>query len=150
MIQKFCKNSRICILILPIIISIIIICLSGYAVKISNDILLDKSNFYNYSDENKKDIIFSQNKNLFFNNSLCEFISQISVKYSNKIVTVCMYNKHIRVDIREFYSNTPSIKGIWFSINEWIEFCKMMYDINKIVNFQQVYKLQRENSTDEM
>lgn len=75
-------------------------------------------------------------------------MSQISVRQSNKIVTVCMYIDNIRVDIREFYSNLPSIKGIWFSLNEWVEFCKMIYDINKIVNFQQVYKLQRQNITD--
>jgi hypothetical protein len=135
-----------------VITVITLLSISGYALKLSSDIVKDKS-YYNitgkYGDTFKKnESIYVKDGKLTFNNSLCVFMSQISVRQSNKIVTVCMYIDNIRVDIREFYSNLPSIKGIWFSLNEWVEFCKMIYDINKIVNFQQVYKLQRQNITD--
>ena len=56
------------------------------------------------------------------NLTLCDFIAQFEVFSSVKIVSVCVYQGKPRVDIREFYQGKPSIRGIWFTLNEWKNF----------------------------
>lgn len=135
---KYCNNNKNKIFTCTICTVIIIVFVSIVCVYAKNDrsIMIDDSNLYNVSEFNNKTMFFN-NSNKAEGDTLCRMISQLSIRYSNKIVTVCMYNYQIRVDIREFYSNVPSIRGIWFLINEWKEFCKIMFEINKAVNFQQ-------------
>jgi hypothetical protein len=136
-----CNNKNtivsytLCIVLIIIVVSIICVFANN-----NNEETINKSSVYNIS---KNDFINQTekqyDKNTKLNNTLCQMITQIPVKYSNKIVTICMYYKQIRIDIREFYSNVASIKGVWFLINEWKEFCRIMFEINKAVNFQQFY-----------
>jgi hypothetical protein len=126
------------LMICTIITFLTIISVSIYAIEISTSVQIESNEYM--SKRKKFNNISNISHEFEFvseNDTLCEYMSQISIRYSNKIVTVCMFNKKVRVDIREFYSNIPSIKGIWFTINEWRELCKNIYDINKFVNFQQ-------------
>ena len=71
------------------------------------------------------------------NLTLCDFIAQFEVFNSAKIVSVCVYQGNTRVDIREFYQGEPSIRGVWFSVNEWKNFIRLVYDITEELVFEQ-------------
>jgi hypothetical protein len=52
-------------------------------------------------------------------------IKQFKLPNSNKRISVCLYEGEIRVDIRVFLFNKPTIKGIYLSVSEWKEFDRM-------------------------
>lgn len=80
-------------------------------------------------------LVTNFNRNL----TLCVSIAQFEVFNSVKIVTVCVYQGRSRVDIREFYQGKPSIKGIWFTVNEWTNFVRLIYDITgKLTVFSKI------------
>lgn len=140
--KYLCKKfSIIFVLLLFLVIFIAEISVCLYEINLARKI--DQSNYFNITDYNKTDKDQYDNvykEILIFNQSLCDLISHISIRYSNKVVTVCMYEEDIRIDIREFYGNKPSIKGIWFSLSEWKEFTRILFDVNTYVNYQQLSK----------
>ena len=55
------------------------------------------------------------------NNTLCSFLRQLNLS-SNKKVSICTYNKAVRIDIRHYIHVGPraTIKGIWLNAEEWM------------------------------
>jgi hypothetical protein len=99
--------------------------------------LKGKIELYNGSDFTVNNSVQEKiGKTFMLNNTLCQMLTQIPVRFSNKIISVCTYDSEVRVDIRDFFSNVPSVRGIWFKIKEWKEFCRIMYEINRAVNYQ--------------
>ena len=52
------------------------------------------------------------------NQTLCVYLKQFRLS-ENKRVSVCAIEDAIRVDIRIFYNNHASIRGIWLDVSEW-------------------------------
>ena len=52
------------------------------------------------------------------NQTLCVYLKQFRLS-ENKRVSVCAIEDAIRVDIRIFYNNHASIRGIWLNVSEW-------------------------------
>lgn len=49
-----------------------------------------------------------------FNMTLCTFFKHFPIT-RNVVISVCMLNKHIRVDIRYFVNDEPTIQGIYLN-----------------------------------
>ena len=67
------------------------------------------------SDANKT-IPMSENSDT--NQTLCVYLKQFRLS-ENKKVSVCAIEDAVRVDIRIFYNNHASIRGIWLNVSEW-------------------------------
>ena len=52
------------------------------------------------------------------NQTLCVYLKQFRLS-ENKKVYVCAIEDAVRVDIRIFYNNHASIRGIWLDVSEW-------------------------------
>ena len=52
------------------------------------------------------------------NQTLCVYLKQFRLS-ENKRVSVCAIEDAVRVDIRIFYNNHASIRGIWLNVSEW-------------------------------
>ena len=52
------------------------------------------------------------------NRTLCVYLKQFRLS-ENKKVSVCAIEDAVRVDIRIFYNNHASIRGIWLNVSEW-------------------------------
>ena len=52
------------------------------------------------------------------NQTLCVYLKQFRLS-ENKKVSVCAIEDALRVDIRIFYNNRASIRGIWLDVSEW-------------------------------
>ena len=52
------------------------------------------------------------------NQTLCVYLKQFRLS-ENKKVSVCAIDDAVRVDIRIFYNNQASIRGIWLDVSEW-------------------------------
>ena len=52
------------------------------------------------------------------NQTLCVYLKQFRLS-ENKKVSVCAIEDAVRVDIRIFYNNHASIRGIWLDVSEW-------------------------------
>ena len=52
------------------------------------------------------------------NQTLCVYLKQFRLS-ENKKVFVCAIEDAVRVDIRIFYNNHASIRGIWLNVSEW-------------------------------
>ena len=72
------------------------------------------------------------------NYSLCQELTQFMIEGSNKIVSVCLYQNKTRVDIRHFYGGIASIKGLWMSVGEWRGFTKLLFDIARVMTYQEI------------
>ena len=69
------------------------------------------------SDVNKT-IPVSEDSVINTNQTLCVYLKQFSLS-ENKKVSVCAIEDAVRVDIRIFYNNQASIRGIWLDVSEW-------------------------------
>ena len=49
------------------------------------------------------------------NSTLCSYITQYELA-ENYFVTVCLYQKEVRIDFRQFINGQPTIKGLNFSV----------------------------------
>ena len=60
------------------------------------------------------------------NNTLCSFLRQLNLS-SNKKVSICTYNKAVRIDIRHYIHVGPraTIKGIWLNAEEWMTLLRL-------------------------
>ena len=52
------------------------------------------------------------------NHTLCSYIKQFKLS-EDKRVSICVYQKELRIDFRRFVSNKPSIRGLWMTKQEW-------------------------------
>ena len=52
------------------------------------------------------------------NRTLCVYLKQFRLS-ENKKVSVCAIEDAVHVDIRIFYNNHASIRGIWLNVSEW-------------------------------
>ena len=52
------------------------------------------------------------------NQTLCVYLKQFRLS-ENKRVSVCAIEDAVCVDIRIFYNNHASIRGIWLNVSEW-------------------------------
>ena len=69
------------------------------------------------SDANKT-IPVSEDSVIDTNRTLCVYLKQFTLS-ENKKVSVCAIEDAVRVDIRIFYNNHASIRGIWLNVSEW-------------------------------
>lgn len=46
------------------------------------------------------------------NTTLCSYLKHFSLS-RNIVISVCLLNKHIRIDIRHFVNDKPTIRGIY-------------------------------------
>ena len=51
---------------------------------------------------------------------LCSERKEFKLRVGRKRVNVCTYNGHVRVDVREFLDSTPTVKGVYFTNEEYI------------------------------
>lgn len=65
------------------------------------------------------------------NMTLCSFIKMFPVT-DNLKVTVCVLKKHLRIDIRYFIRNNPSLRGIFFDVKQWNELVKFYPQSKKL------------------
>ena len=52
------------------------------------------------------------------NQTRCVYLKQFRLS-ENKKVSVCAIEGAVRVNIRIFYNNQASIRGIWLNVSEW-------------------------------
>ena len=65
-----------------------------------------------------KTIPVSEDSVIDINQTLCVYLKQFRLS-ENKRVSVCAIEDAVRVDIRIFYNNHASIRGIWLNVSEW-------------------------------
>ena len=65
------------------------------------------------------------------NGTLCVRFKQFKLSDSKRL-TVCYYDG-IRIDVRRFVGNTPSIQGIWITLQEWNKFVRYFASIQHTV-----------------
>ena len=65
-----------------------------------------------------KTIPVSEDSVIDTNQTLCVYLKQFRLS-ENKKVSVCAIEDAVRVDIRIFYNNQASIRGIWLNVSEW-------------------------------
>lgn len=53
-----------------------------------------------------------------FNKTMCTFLKHFPIS-RNVVISLCMLNKHIRVDIRYFVHDEPTIQGIYLNELQW-------------------------------
>ncbi|CAC5416576.1 unnamed protein product [Mytilus coruscus] len=53
-----------------------------------------------------------------YNSSICDYIHQFELPQDYK-ATVCLYQREVRVDFRQFISGHPTIKGLYFNTRQW-------------------------------
>ena len=58
------------------------------------------------------------------NQTLCSYLKQFRLS-ENKKVSVCAIEDAVCVDIRIFYNNQASIRGIWLDVTEWRTLLKL-------------------------
>lgn len=49
---------------------------------------------------------------------MCTFLKHFPIS-RNVVISLCMLNKHIRVDIRYFVNDEPTIQGIYLNELQW-------------------------------
>lgn len=49
---------------------------------------------------------------------MCTFLKHFPIS-RNFVISLCMLNKHIRVDIRYFVNDEPTIQGIYLNELQW-------------------------------
>lgn len=59
------------------------------------------------------------------NSTLCSFLKHFPLSRSI-IISVCLLNKHIRVDIRHFVNDKPTIRGIYLYEWQWNGLLKLL------------------------
>ena len=59
-----------------------------------------------------------------WNNTLCSFLRQLNLS-TNKKVSICTYNKAVRIDIRHYIGPRATIKGIWLNTEEWMTLLRL-------------------------
>ena len=74
------------------------------------------SNSVNDESDANKTIPVSEDSDI--NQTLCVYLKQFRLS-ENKRVSVCAIEDAVRVDIRIFYNNHASIRGIWLNVSEW-------------------------------
>ena len=63
----------------------------------------------------------SESEDIYSRNiSLCSEMRQFPLPNSDKIITVCTYQRTVRMDIRQYINNKPTIKGIYFTFSEYV------------------------------
>ena len=63
---------------------------------------------------------FPQDTNNTSTDSLCIERREFTLQISDKRVNICTYEGEVRVDIRQFINNKPTIKGIYFTPREFL------------------------------
>ena len=66
------------------------------------------------------------------NTSLCIFGKQLKLS-DDKRLTICNYKEDVRIDIRKFVNDKPSIRGIWLSKEEYEELLRISRWTKKII-----------------
>ena len=54
------------------------------------------------------------------NTTLCSEMRQFPLPNSDKIISVCTFEGKVRMDIRQYINNKPTIKGIYFTFSEYV------------------------------
>jgi hypothetical protein len=70
----------------------------------------------NSSDTIKATIPVTINQQL--NSTLCSFMKQFEM-HEEYYVTVCLYQKEIRIDFRQFINGNPTVNGLYFNVRQW-------------------------------
>jgi hypothetical protein len=128
-------------------IIVIVFCMSIFIIVNISLVVLINSIFYVKMEKNKinsfpvDEIVHSTTESVLSDlvssishNHTNYCIKQFELPNSNKRISVCLYEGDIRVDIRVFLSNKPTIKGIYLSALEWKEFEKMYVNLNKLLH----------------
>ena len=53
-----------------------------------------------------------------WNSTLCGYIKQFRLP-EEYYVTVCLYQKTVRIDFRKFINGKPTIQGFYLNVNQW-------------------------------
>lgn len=59
------------------------------------------------------------------NTTLCSYLKHFSLS-RNIVISVCLLNKHIRIDIRHFVNDKPTIRGIYLDEWQWNGLLKLL------------------------
>ena len=67
------------------------------------------------------------------NTSLCDFAKSFPIS-RQVYVTVCLYNKAIRIDLRLFLNHKATIKGIYLTTSQWKRLLAIVPFINGVLD----------------
>ena len=68
-----------------------------------------------------------------FNSSLCDYIQQLDLPQQYR-VTICRYQKEVRIDFRQFINEHPTIKGLYFNTRQWNYLKRLAPHIDKSIS----------------
>ena len=68
------------------------------------------------------------------NATLCIYLKQLKLSRSKRI-SVCAYNRHVRVDIHHFIDDKATIQGIWLNSEEWLALIRLKGKIKLSMTF---------------
>lgn len=66
------------------------------------------------------------------NNSLCTYAKQFDLP-NDYVVTVCTYQERVRIDVRKFVGNQPTILGYFLQTNEWNQLKRLTPSIDEAI-----------------
>ena len=100
-------------------------------VSITATILLEVSVLVNLSSSAVDDYVMNYTSQ-DTNHTLCSYLKQFKLSEDKKI-SVCSIYDAVRVDIRIFYNDQASIRGIWLDVTEWKTLLKLWGNIQTAI-----------------
>jgi len=67
-----------------------------------------------------------------FNSTLCSYMKQFEMP-REYYVTVCVYQKEVRIDFRQFINGQPTIKGLYFDVRQWSYLKRLVPNIDTTI-----------------
>ena len=99
-------------------------------VSITATILLEVGILVNLSSSAVDDYVMYTSQDT--NHTLCSYLKQFKLSEDKKI-SVCSIYDAVRVDIRIFYNDQASIRGIWLDVTEWKTLLKLWGNIQTAI-----------------
>ena len=124
-LKRFKKRHFVCIIFIATFLAI---------VNSTLDIIALQNSFVGVKEEEGNITVKNfeeMEETMFINKTLCTFIKQFNLSGRIKL-TLCHYNG-LRVDIRRFIWNKPTIQGIWLNLKEWNQLVRYFSQIQGAV-----------------
>lgn len=68
------------------------------------------------------------------NNTLCSYLKPFQLP-GEYFVTVCLYQKIVRLDFRKFLNGKPTIQGLYLDVNQWNYLKRLQNHIDTSIEF---------------
>lgn len=124
------KNYDIHMDIVKIIGVLVLLSLMSATLTITNNLHVCESK--NNSSDCIKLATIPVTINQQFNSTLCSFMKQFEMP-GEYYVTICVYQKEVRIDFRQFINGYPTVKGLYFNVRQWQYLKRLESHIDKLI-----------------